>query len=85
LLKEGYEASFLVLGANPIANFAAVERITLSVKQGHVFDPAKLSNEAANRATIKLSIRMVAGYREPAERKEVLVAGADLKLTAFEL
>jgi hypothetical protein len=50
LLKEGYEASFLVLGANPIENFAAVEQITLSVKQGHVFDPAKLSNDAANRA-----------------------------------
>jgi imidazolonepropionase-like amidohydrolase len=49
-LKEGYEASFLVLGANPIENFAAVEQITLSVKQGHVFDPAKLSNDAANRA-----------------------------------
>ena len=50
LLKEGYEASFLVLGANPIENFAAVEQITLSVKQGHVFDPAKLSNDAVNRA-----------------------------------
>jgi imidazolonepropionase-like amidohydrolase len=50
LLKEGYEASFLVLGANPIEDFAAVEQITLSVKQGHVFDPDQLSNGGANRA-----------------------------------
>jgi len=37
-LKEGYEASFLVLGDNPIANFSAVEHIVLEVKQGHVFE-----------------------------------------------
>jgi len=37
-LKEGYEASFLVLGANPVEDFSAVERITREVKQGHVFE-----------------------------------------------
>jgi imidazolonepropionase-like amidohydrolase len=35
-LKEGYEASFLVLKSNPIDDFSAVEKITLEVKQGHL-------------------------------------------------
>jgi hypothetical protein len=35
-LKEGFEASFLVLADNPLKNFSAVEKITLEVKQGHV-------------------------------------------------
>jgi len=37
-LKEGYEASFLVLRGNPLVDFAMVEQITLEVKQGHVLD-----------------------------------------------
>jgi len=37
-LSEGYEASFLVLGSNPIVDFTAVEHITLAVKQGHVLE-----------------------------------------------
>jgi imidazolonepropionase-like amidohydrolase len=35
-LKDGYEASFLVLGANPIDNFSAVQQIRMEVKQGHI-------------------------------------------------
>jgi imidazolonepropionase-like amidohydrolase len=37
-LKEGYEASFLVLGGDPIEDFTAVEKIELEVKQGHLLD-----------------------------------------------
>ena len=37
-LKEGYEASFLVLKANPLENFNAVQQITLRVKQGHILN-----------------------------------------------
>jgi len=37
-LQEGYEASFLVLSANPVNDFAAVEKIALRVKQGRVLD-----------------------------------------------
>ncbi len=35
-LKEGYEASFLVLRSNPIQDFSAVQHINVRVKQGHV-------------------------------------------------
>jgi predicted amidohydrolase YtcJ len=35
-LKEGYEASFLVLKENPLRNFAAIQGISLRVKQGRV-------------------------------------------------
>jgi imidazolonepropionase-like amidohydrolase len=34
-LKEGYEASFLVLGGNPIDNFENVKDIKVRFKQGH--------------------------------------------------
>ena len=34
-LKEGYEASFLVLGGNPIENFESVKDIRLRFKQGY--------------------------------------------------
>ena len=37
-LKEGYEASFIVLASNPLDDFTAVELITLRVKQGQVLD-----------------------------------------------
>jgi len=40
-LKEGYEASFLVLPRNPLDDFSAIEQITLEVKQGHVLDQKK--------------------------------------------
>jgi imidazolonepropionase-like amidohydrolase len=33
-LREGYEASFLVLEGNPLANFDAVTRIRLRFKDG---------------------------------------------------
>ena len=35
-LSEGYEASFLVLNADPLKDFSAVKKITMRVKQGHV-------------------------------------------------
>lgn len=34
-LKEGYEASFLVLGGNPLANFESVKDIRMRFKQGN--------------------------------------------------
>jgi hypothetical protein len=48
-LKEGYEASFLVLGGDPIDNFPAVEQITLEVKQGHIFDARDSSGSSPSR------------------------------------
>ncbi len=33
-LADGYEASFLVLDADPLADFSAIEKIRLRVKQG---------------------------------------------------
>ena len=36
LLREGYEASFLVLNGNPLKEFAQVKAIRLRVKQGQV-------------------------------------------------
>lgn len=38
-LKEGYEASFLVLSTNPLDDFTSVERIALRVKQGQILKP----------------------------------------------
>jgi len=35
-LKEGYEASFLVLGGNPIENFENVKDMRLRFKQGYL-------------------------------------------------
>ncbi len=37
-LKEGYEASFLVLGDNPLKDFAAVKDIRLRFKQGFLLN-----------------------------------------------
>ncbi len=37
-LREGYEASFLVLKENPIDRFEAVRQITFRMKQGHVLE-----------------------------------------------
>jgi imidazolonepropionase-like amidohydrolase len=36
-LREGYEASFLVLEGDPLRDFTNVTRIAQRVKQGHVF------------------------------------------------
>jgi cytosine/adenosine deaminase-related metal-dependent hydrolase len=38
-LDAGYEASFLVLGCDPIAEIACVERIAMRVKQGFLLPP----------------------------------------------
>ena len=35
-LKEGFEASFIVLKGNPMQTFSAVQHVSLGVKQGHV-------------------------------------------------
>jgi hypothetical protein len=41
-MAEDYEASFLVLGGNPLNDFDAVRTIRLGVKQGAVIlDPAQ--------------------------------------------
>ncbi len=37
-LKEGFEASFLVLEGNPLENFSNVRRIKMRVKQGQILD-----------------------------------------------
>jgi imidazolonepropionase-like amidohydrolase len=37
-VRPGYEASFLVLGADPLADFDATENITLRVKEGRVLE-----------------------------------------------
>jgi imidazolonepropionase-like amidohydrolase len=38
-LREGFEASFLALSGNPLAEFQNVRRITLRVKQGRIVVP----------------------------------------------
>jgi imidazolonepropionase-like amidohydrolase len=38
-LQEGFEASFLALSGNPVADFQNVQRITLRVKQGRTLIP----------------------------------------------
>jgi len=40
-LKDGYEASFLVLGRNPLERFENVKDIKLRFKQGHWIETAK--------------------------------------------
>ena len=35
-LKEGFEASFVVLRDNPVEHFSAVRQISIAVKQGHL-------------------------------------------------
>lgn len=37
-LRDGYEASFLVLNGNPVVDFANIRRITARVKKGHLLD-----------------------------------------------
>ena len=40
-LKEGYEASFLVLNADPLQDFANVQKIDMRVKQGEILSIEK--------------------------------------------
>lgn len=37
-LREGYEASFLVLNGNPVADFANIRKVTARIKKGHLLD-----------------------------------------------
>jgi len=39
-LREGFEASFLVLGSDPVANFNSVKNIKMKFKQGHPLPPS---------------------------------------------
>ncbi|MCA1626028.1 MAG: amidohydrolase family protein [Acidobacteria bacterium] len=40
-LREGYEASFLVLGGNPLVNFEQIKNIRLRFKQGYLLGTPK--------------------------------------------
>jgi imidazolonepropionase-like amidohydrolase len=44
-LEAGYEASFLVLGADPLADFDATQNITLRVKKGRMLEVARPAAE----------------------------------------
>jgi imidazolonepropionase-like amidohydrolase len=44
-LREGYEASFLVLSGNPINNFGEIKNIQMRCKQGYLIDVKKVSSE----------------------------------------
>ncbi len=45
-LKEGYEASFVVLGRDPLQDFSAVQHLVYGVKQGHILKLETASNAA---------------------------------------
>jgi predicted amidohydrolase YtcJ len=45
-LKKGYEASFLVLGGNPVENFEHVKAIRMRFKQGY---PVVIESAAPSR------------------------------------
>ncbi|HEU4521154.1 MAG TPA: tetratricopeptide repeat protein, partial [Thermoanaerobaculia bacterium] len=47
-LAAGWEASFLVLAANPLEDFRAVRRIATAVKQGHVLKIDRRKPSAAD-------------------------------------
>ena len=47
-LRDGYEASFLVLGGNPLEDFEQVKNITIRLKQGQIVYPGKGKSDAAN-------------------------------------
>jgi imidazolonepropionase-like amidohydrolase len=48
-LREGYEASFLVLNGNPIENFERVNDIRLRFKQGFLINAVRCSSEQGGR------------------------------------
>jgi imidazolonepropionase-like amidohydrolase len=37
-LRDGYEASFLVLASNPLQEFDSTQKIEMRVKQGKILD-----------------------------------------------
>ena len=47
-LAEGYEASFLVLEANPLDDFRAIRRVSQAVKEGHVLKLVRPKPSAAD-------------------------------------
>ncbi|HET6178971.1 MAG TPA: amidohydrolase family protein [Candidatus Sulfotelmatobacter sp.] len=48
-LKEGNEASFVVLKGNPIQDFSAVQHVSIGVKEGHVLQLDSQPNGAPQR------------------------------------
>lgn len=46
VLREGYEASFLALEGDPLADFVNVRKITFRFKQGHVLDLSRQHTNA---------------------------------------
>jgi len=48
-LRDGYEASFIVLNGNPVESFSAVQQIIFEVKQGQVLGTGDLLNNSAAR------------------------------------
>jgi predicted amidohydrolase YtcJ len=44
-LRDGYEASFLVLGGDPLSDFVSVRRIVLAVKKGVVLVSGERTKE----------------------------------------
>ncbi|MEK7729786.1 MAG: amidohydrolase family protein [candidate division KSB1 bacterium] len=51
-LREGYEASFLALEGDPLADFANVHKITFRFKQGHVIDLSRQHPNAPAKPSI---------------------------------
>ncbi len=49
-LREGYEASFLVLSADPLHDFGATQKIRLRVKQGHIIEIHDLPPGSATKS-----------------------------------
>ncbi|MDQ2922597.1 MAG: serine hydrolase [Acidobacteriota bacterium] len=75
-LREGYEASFLVLSGDPLKNFANVQKIELRVKQGEILSSDTDALGARVDAYIKPYLEMAAfsGAILIAKGGEVLVS-----------
>ena len=48
-LADGYEANFIALAGNPLADFAALRNVKLRVKKGHVLGSADVSSAVVGR------------------------------------
>lgn len=63
-LRDGYEASFIVLKADPLANFDNVTQIALRCKQGNVLQtpaqPAPVSAHASAPSSVQPSVQSAA-------------------------
>jgi hypothetical protein len=63
-LSEGFEASFLVLGGDPLADGANMQKIVMWVKQGHTFIPGdtKLPKEVMKCMHVLAAITFAASF-----------------------